>query len=106
MNEMKHPVMRPSKPEHLEFMIRIADKIPVREEQQFNNVPMEVAGSPGTGPPFIGPRIRGRKRAGKIYVSHIDVSWFQCYKTVSRDETLGRDVRGDVKGPEKVRSAG
>jgi hypothetical protein len=40
MDEMQQPVVRPSKPEHLEFMIRIADEIPVREKQQLNNVPM------------------------------------------------------------------
>jgi hypothetical protein len=77
-------------------MIRIANEIAVREKQQLNDVPMQVAGSDGAGPPLRRPGIRGRVCAGEIYVSHIDVSWFQCYKTVSRDETLGRYTSGDV----------
>src|ERR1700722_12266106 len=31
-----------------------------------------------------------------IYVSHIDISWVQCYKTASHDEILNRFDRGDV----------
>jgi hypothetical protein len=100
---MKHPMVRPSKPESLQLLIRIADEIPIREKQQLNDVPMEIARSPRSGPAFRRPRIRGGQWARKIYVSHIDVFGFQCYKKISRDETLGRYARGDVLSAEGPR---
>jgi hypothetical protein len=40
MDEMQHPVVRPSEPERLQFMIGIADEIAIRKEQQLDNVPV------------------------------------------------------------------
>src|SRR5579864_6137294 len=43
----------------------------------------------------IGPLRFGLGRGGReIYVSHIDISWVQCYKTIHRDEILDRSTRG------------
>jgi hypothetical protein len=42
---MHHPVVGPAEPERLEFMVGVADKIPVGEKQQLDNVPAQVAGS-------------------------------------------------------------
>jgi hypothetical protein len=39
-----------------------------------------------------------------IYVSHIDVSWVQCYKTDSRREILDRFVGHDVPNGSKASS--
>jgi hypothetical protein len=38
----------------------------------------------------------------KIYVSHIDVSWVQCYKTAVRCEILDRFVGGNVPNRSKA----
>src|SRR6478735_2897696 len=37
----------------------------------------------------------------EIYVSHVDISWVQCYKTARHDETLSRFELGDVSGNRK-----
>src|ERR1700686_2390818 len=55
----------------------------------------------GGGPCFGDPRIRVGIGIREIYVSHIDVSWVQCYKTASRGETIGRFARGDVPGGQR-----
>src|ERR1700688_5325413 len=63
----------------------------------------------GRGPCFGDPRISVGVGVREIYVSHIDVSWVQCYKTISRDETLSRFVRGEISNglrePEVAASA-
>ena len=41
---MQHPVMRPAEPERLEFMVGVADEIPVGEEQQLDDIPAQIAG--------------------------------------------------------------
>src|SRR5271168_777991 len=93
---MHHPVMRPAEAEHLQLMVGITDEVAVREKQQLNDIPAQIA-LPKVRRPRLGvPRIGGWQGTREIYVSHIDVSWFQCYKTISRGEILDRFVRGDV----------
>src|SRR6202051_2072514 len=93
---MHHPVMRSAEAEDLQLMVRVADKIAVGEEQQLNDIPAQIDLPKAKGPRLRAPRIGGRHGTRKIYVSHIDVSWFQCYKTINRDEILDRFVRGGV----------
>jgi hypothetical protein len=101
VDEMQHPVMGPAEPENLQFVVGVADEIAVGEEQQLDDVPAQ------TRLPRGRRRLSGRLRiriAGsilEIYVSHIDISWVQCYKTISRDETLSRLARGDVSNGRK-----
>ena len=52
-----HPVMGAAEAERLQFMVGVADKIPVGEEQQLDQVPAQVAGS----------------RAGPLRTLHIGV---------------------------------
>src|ERR1700733_9893303 len=99
---MHHPVMGPAEPERLQLMVGVADEIAIGEEQQLDDVPAQIAGPGDGGPPFGRPRIGVGGNILKIYVSHIDVSWVQCYKTISRDETLGRLISGDVERPEEA----
>jgi hypothetical protein len=77
-------------------MVRVADEIAVGEEQQLDDIPAQIDLPKAKGPRLGAPRIGGRQGTRIIYVSHIDVSWFQCYKTISRDEILNRFVRGGV----------
>jgi hypothetical protein len=42
VDEVQHPVMRASEPEHLQFIVGIADKIPVSKEQQLDDVPGQL----------------------------------------------------------------
>ncbi len=44
MDEMHHPVMGAAEAESLQLMVGVADKIPVGEEQQLDDVPAQVAG--------------------------------------------------------------
>jgi hypothetical protein len=99
---MQHPVVRPPEPECLQLMVGVADEIAIGEEQQLDDVPAQIAGPDGGGPLFGHPRIGVGGNILEIYVSHIDVSWVQCYKTISHDETLGRFASGDVKRPEEA----
>ncbi len=39
IDEMQDPVVRAAKPELLEHFVRIADEIPIGEEQKFDNIP-------------------------------------------------------------------
>jgi hypothetical protein len=87
---MQHPVMRPPEPENLQLMIGVADEIAIGKEQKLDDIPAQIAGPLSGGSRFGRPRIRVGRRVGEIYVSHIDISWVQCYKTVGRDETLSR----------------
>jgi hypothetical protein len=96
VNEMQHPVMRPPEPESLQFMVGVADEIAVREEQELDDIPAQIARAPGRGARFNRPRIRVCGGAREIYVSHIDISWVQCYKTAGHDEILDRSVGDDV----------
>ena len=52
---------------------------------------MIVAGL-GLAARLADPRIGGWLGTREVYVSHIDVSWVQCYKTIDRDEILDRFV--------------
>jgi hypothetical protein len=105
---MQHPVVRAPKPERFQFMIGVADEIPVGEEQQFDDVPAQIArlltrlGGRGSR---VTLRIRGGRTLRKIYVSHIDVSWVECYKTASRCEILDRFVGDNVPNASKSRQA-
>ncbi len=106
---MQHPVVRPAEPEHLELVIGIADEVPIGKEQQFDDIPAQIARLQGRRLGLGAPRIGSWWEGREIYVSHIDVSWVQCYKTISRDEILSRFVRGDVasglRTPEEAKKA-
>jgi hypothetical protein len=45
------------------------------------------------------------RRSREIYVRHIDVSWFECYKTINPHEILDRFAWRGVKAgwPERAR---
>src|SRR6185312_384752 len=101
VDEMHHPVMGAAEPESLELVVGIADEVAVGEEQQFNDVPAQFAGPQGRGSTGGALRIGARRALRKIYVSHVDISWVQCYKTTSHDETLSRFELGDVSGSRK-----
>jgi hypothetical protein len=65
-------------------MVGITDEVAVGEEQQLDDVPAQI------------PRLRSglhrlgrRNRAFEIYVRHVDVSWFQCYKKGKLREIFG-----------------
>jgi hypothetical protein len=38
---MHHPVMRPTEAEDFEFLVGIADEIPVGEEEEFDDIPAQ-----------------------------------------------------------------
>ena len=42
---MHDPVMRPAESEGLEHLVGIADKVPIGEEQEFDDVPTKFAGA-------------------------------------------------------------
>ena len=90
VDEMQHPVMRPSEPERLQLMVGIADEVAVGEEQELDDIPAQLARPGGAGGAFRAPRIGLGGWPLEIYVSHIDISSVQCYKTAVRDETLRR----------------
>jgi hypothetical protein len=71
-------------------MVGVADEIPVGEEQQLDDIPAQIGAARGRGPALGRPRISICRGIRGIYVSHIDVSWVQCYKTIGADETLSR----------------
>ena len=97
VDEMQHPVMRPAEPERLELMVGVADEIAVGEEQQLDDIPAQIGRLPSRRiARRLSPRIGVGRGTREIYVSHIDISWVQCYKTISRDEILDRFVGGDV----------
>ena len=62
VDEMQHPVMRPAEAERLQLMVGVADEIPVGEEQQLDDIPAQIAGHRGAGPPLGRPRIGRRAR--------------------------------------------
>jgi hypothetical protein len=93
---MKHPVMRPAEPESLQLVVGVADEVAVGKEQQLDEIPAQIGMAGGSGSSFSRPRISVGRGTREIYVSHIDVSWVQCYKTISRDEILSRFVGGEV----------
>jgi hypothetical protein len=93
---MQHPMVRAAEPERLQLMVGVADEIPVGEEQQLNDIPAQIGLARGRGTGSGPLRIEVGRGILDIYVSHIDISWVQCYKTGSRDETLSRVSGGDV----------
>src|ERR1700690_491361 len=93
---MHHPMMRPAEAEHLQLMVGIADEVAVREKQQLDDIPAQIALPKVRRPRLGGARIGGGVGVRELYVSHIDVPWFECYKTISRGEILDRFVGGDV----------
>jgi hypothetical protein len=78
--------MGPAEAESLQFLVGIADEIAIGEEQQLNDIPAQIA-SFACRRPWLGNVLRGSR---EIYVRHIDVSWVQCYKTISPYEILDR----------------
>ncbi|QQO24839.1 hypothetical protein JJB98_31680 [Bradyrhizobium diazoefficiens] len=56
------------------------------------------------GRPGFGGVVRGSR---EIYVRHIDVSWAQCYKTISPHEILDRFAPGGLEAewPERAGQA-
>ena len=63
-----------------------------------NDLPDAYVRPVAWGSLFGGPRrIRVRRGSREIYVSHIDISWVQCYKNISDDEILSR-FAGDNDG--------
>ncbi len=67
VDEMQHPVMRPAEPERLQFMVGVADEIPVGEKQQLDDIPAQIAGPRGGGPRFGRPRIGvGRRHSRNL----------------------------------------
>ena len=49
MDEMQHPVMRPSEAERLELLVGIADEVAVGEEQELDDIPAQIARARGAG---------------------------------------------------------
>jgi len=97
MDEMHDTVMRTPEPEDLQLMIGVTDEIPVGKEQQLDDIPTQISRPVAWGSLFGGPRIRVRRGSREIYVSHIDISWVQCYKNIGDDEILSR-FAGDNDG--------
>ena len=93
IDEVHDPVMGPAEAERLQLLVGIADEIAIGEEQQLDDIPAQIASSRSIGPSLARPSIRAWQSCLKIYVSHIDVSWVQCYKTISHDEILDRSRR-------------
>jgi len=87
-------VMRPAEAEGLELIVGIADEIAVGEEQQLDDVPAQI-GVARRGAARLSGTCGGTR---EIYVSHIDVSWVQCYKTISRDEHQAHAKVDSTKG--------
>jgi hypothetical protein len=81
-------VVGPAEAERLQLLVGIADEIAIGEEQQLDDIPAQIA-SIAYRRPWLGSVLRGSR---EIYVRHIDVSWVQCYKTISPHEILDRFV--------------
>jgi len=65
-------------------MVGIADKVPIGEELQLDDIPAQGSRT-GAGRNLCVLLCSPR---GKIYGSHIDISWVQYYKTDYDDEIL------------------
>ena len=77
VDEVQHPVMRPAEAELGQHVVGIADEVAVGEEQQLDEVPDRLAAVQAAARPG---RLAGAlRRAGNIYVSHIDIFRFDCY---------------------------
>jgi len=61
VDEMHYPVMRPAEPESLQFVIGVADEIPVGEEQELDDIPAPIGGARAAGRRSA-PSNRGRRR--------------------------------------------
>ena len=57
MDEMHHPVMGAAEAKGFQFMVGIADKVAVGEEQQFNDIPAQIGLARGRPPRLRGSRI-------------------------------------------------
>src|SRR6478752_5195825 len=90
IDKVHDAMMGAAEAERLQLLVGIADEIAIGEEQQFDDIPAQIA-SVVCGRPRPGSVLR---RSREIYVRHIDVSWFQCYKTISLHETLDRFASG------------
>src|SRR6516164_636889 len=93
---MHHAVMGAAEAEGFELMVGVADEIAVGEEQQFDDIPAQIALARGWRARVRSSRISACHGVREIYVSHIDISWVQCYKTIYPDEILDRFARGDL----------
>src|ERR1700737_3989092 len=91
---MDDAMMGAAKSKRLQHMIGVADKVPVGKEQELDDVPAQ-ARARGAADRSFRPLGRIRRSIWKIYVSHVDISWFQCYKNSVSSEILGRFV-GDA----------
>jgi hypothetical protein len=85
--------MGPAEAESLQLLVGIADEIAIGEEQQLDDIPAQIA-SIACRRPWLGSVLRGSR---EIYVRHIDVSWVQCYKTISPHEILDRFASGGIE---------
>jgi hypothetical protein len=91
---MHHPVVRPAEAEHFQLVIGVADEIAIGKEQQFDDIPAQFSGLRRRRSAFDRPRIGAGRGTRKIYVSHVDISWVQCYKTTAAYEILDRFAFG------------
>src|SRR5579872_5665827 len=85
---MQNAVMGPPERKLAQHRIRIADEIPIGEEQKFDDVPDRLSRPrlPRSG--RRRPVSRDRRAGSQIYVSHIDLFSFYCYKNSRTDERI------------------
>jgi hypothetical protein len=87
----------------LQLLVGVADEIAIGEEEQLDDIPAQIA-SIACRRPWLGSVLRGSR---EIYVRHIDVSWVQCYKTITPHEILDRFVSGGIfQGGRESRTGG
>ena len=60
--------------ERFELVVGVADEVAVRKEQQFDDIPAQIAIPGGRGTRLGSPRIGVRCGIREIYVRHVDIS--------------------------------
>jgi hypothetical protein len=78
-------------------MVGIAHEVTVGEEQQLDDIPAQIARAWGRRLGVGATRSGLRRCPSEIYVSHVDISWVQCYKTAGYRETLDRFAPAELQ---------
>ena len=89
---MKHPMVRPAKPEFRQHLVRIADEVPVGKEQKLDEVPDRLRRSR-----TLGGRPAVAVRQGVKFMSAM-LTYFGSFVT-SKAHDRERIVRADLRRP-------